>query len=390
MALPDELRDEAIEKYGRKFLFMYPNREHTAEDLWSGSTGSGKRLPGYHGICSACLCGYDVDFPPPDLDEQAEHRNITPKQFLDARYQQFECPSCGAMLERRKGWYGKRGIKDRFYLQAWEVHSPEYVTLHEAIIALEDWDNFTYITAYETYGEQGLKQYGQLGITKLVALAQLNEEDRTEMLESGKADELSTRLLNDEIKRLKGENDQLRFQFDDITDNVKKQDAEIADKDAEIENLKNQLEEAQRPIVASMTNEEKEEIRREAEKKARADADKKVERWKNMRDKDAKTYQKAIKDYETDAENREGIIEDLKKQLEAAKAENEKLHANAEKTKPAPSGNKELLKYHFAALQNDYIKAVEVLGRFEPEEREKFKAALVKIAEDIKAAVEKM
>ena len=129
MELPDELRDEAIEKYGRKFLFMYPNREHTVEDLWSGSTGSGKRLPGYHGICSACLCGYDVDFAPPDLNQLG-------------KAEEFECPSCGAMLEPRKGWYGKRGIKDRFYLQAWEVHSPEYVTLHEAIIALEDWDNF--------------------------------------------------------------------------------------------------------------------------------------------------------------------------------------------------------------------------------------------------------
>lgn len=154
MALPDELRDEAIEKYGRKFLFIYPNREHTVEDLWSGSTGSGKRLPGYHGICSACLCGYDVDFPPPDLDEQAAHREITPKQFLDARYQQFECPACGAMLERRKGWYGKRGIKDRFYLQAWEVHSPDHVTLHEAIIALEDWDDFT-----ETGGARSERVY---------------------------------------------------------------------------------------------------------------------------------------------------------------------------------------------------------------------------------------
>lgn len=129
MELPNELRDEAIEKYGRKFLFMYPNREHTVEDLWSGSTGSGKRLPGYHGICSACLCGYDVDFAPPDLNQHG-------------KAEEFECHSCGAMLEPRKGWYGKRGIKDRFYLQAWEVHSPEYVTLYEAIIALEDWDNF--------------------------------------------------------------------------------------------------------------------------------------------------------------------------------------------------------------------------------------------------------
>lgn len=253
----------------------------------------------------------------------------------------------------------------------------------ESAVGLKERAAYNYITAYETYGEQGIQQYGQLGITKLVALAQLNDEDRTEMLESGKAEGLSTRKLSDEIKKLKGENDQLRFQFDDITDNVKKQDAEIADKDAEIADLKKQLEEVQRPVIASMTNEEKEEIRREAEKKARADADKEVERWKNMMEKDAKTYEKAIKEYQSDAENLEGIIEDLKKQLEAAKT---KTQAPA----PVPAGNKELLKYHFEGIKTAYIGAVEVLESFDANEREKYKTALLTIAGDIKSAVENM
>ena len=256
----------------------------------------------------------------------------------------------------------------------------------EKAVGLKERAAYNYITAYETYGTDGLQKYGQLGITKLVALAQLNDTDREEMLESGKAEELSTRELKDEIKKLKGENDQLRFQFDDITDNVKKQDAEIADKDAEIENLKNQLEEAQRPVVASMTNEEKEEIRREAEKKARADAEREI---KSLQKK-VEAAEKNVRDLDKINDKHTSEIAELSEKLDAAKAENEKLHANAEKSKAAPSGNKELLKYHFAALQNDYIKAVEVLGRFEPEEREKFKAALVKIAEDIKAAAEKM
>ena len=256
----------------------------------------------------------------------------------------------------------------------------------EKAVGLKERAAYNYITAYETYGSDGLQKYGQLGITKLVALAQLNDTDREEMLESGKAEELSTRELKEEIKKLKGENDQLRFQFDDITDNVKKQDAEIADKDAEIENLKNQLEEAQRPVVASMTNEEKEEIRREAEKKARADAEREI---KSLQKK-VEAAEKNVRDLDKINDKHTSEIAELSEKLDAAKAENEKLHANAEKSKAAPSGNKELLKYHFAALQNDYIKAVEVLGRFEPEEREKFKAALVKIAEDIKAAAEKM
>lgn len=253
----------------------------------------------------------------------------------------------------------------------------------EAAVGLKERAAYNYITAYETYGEQGLQQYGQLGITKLVALAQLNDEDRTEMLESGKAEELSTRKLSDEIKKLKGENDQLRFQFDDITDNVKKQDAEIADKDAEIADLKKQLEEAQRPIVASMTDEEKEEIRREAEKTARAEADKEVERWKSMKEKDAKTYEKAIKEYQADAEAHEKQIKNLEEQLETVKAA-------APAPAPAPTGNKELLKYHFEALKTAYVGAVEVLERFDANERERYKTALIKIAGDIKSAAENM
>lgn len=253
----------------------------------------------------------------------------------------------------------------------------------EKAVGLKERAAYNYITAYETYGSDGLQKYGQLGITKLVALAQLNDADREEILESGKAEELSTRELKDEIKKLKGENDQLRFELDDAGTSAKNNAEQIAE-------LKKQLAEAQRPVVASMSDEEKEEIRKKAEKTARAEAEKEVEHWKDMKEKDAKTYEKAIKAYKADVEAHEKQIKELEGQLEASKAENEKLHANAEKSKPAPSGNKELLKYHFAALQNDYIKAVEVLGRFEPEEREKFKAALVKIAEDIKAAAEKM
>ena len=72
-------------------------------------------------------------------------------------------------------------------------------------VGLKERAAYNYITAYETYGAEGLRKYGELGITKLVALAQLNDADRTEMLESGEAAEISTRALNDRIKELKHE-----------------------------------------------------------------------------------------------------------------------------------------------------------------------------------------
>ena len=287
---------------------------------------------------------------------------------LDAELKHHAGAVVSEMFETARCLYE---IKERrLYEYLGETTFDEYA---EKITGLKPRAVANYIDAYRTYGADGLKKYSEIGITKLVALAQLNDEDRMEMLESGRAEKLSTRDLKEEIKKLKGENDQLRFRFDDI-----------------IENFKNQLEEAQRPVVASMTDEEKEEIRREAEKKARADATKEMEKLKTDLRKSEKHSVEIMNERRKLVGEYESQIKELTSQLETAKAENEKLHANAEKSKTAPSGNKELLKYHFAALQNDYIKAVEVLGRFEPEEREKFKAALVKIAEDIKAAAEKM
>ena len=49
----------------------------------------------------------------------------------------------------------------------------------EKTVGLKERAAYNYITAYETYGAEGLQKYGELGITKLVALAQLNYTDRT-------------------------------------------------------------------------------------------------------------------------------------------------------------------------------------------------------------------
>ena len=256
----------------------------------------------------------------------------------------------------------------------------------EAAVGLKERAAYNYITAFETYGSEGLTKYGQIGITKLVALAQLSEGERAEMLESGKAEELSTRELKEEIKKLKGENDQLRFQLDDITEGVEKQDGELSDKDAEIADLKRQLEDARRPVVASMTDEEKEEIRRgiEQELKAKYDKDTKI-----MREK-LKLAEKDSKHQFNESMIKENEINRLTAELELEKSENVRLRADAKTPPPVPTGNKELLKYHFEALKTAYVGAVEVLESFDANEREKYKTALLTIAGDIKSAVENM
>ena len=266
----------------------------------------------------------------------------------------------------------------------------------EKAVGLKERAAYNYITAYETYGTEGLQKYGELGITKLVALAQLNDTDRKELLESGNAADMSTRELNEEIKRLKGENDQLRFELDDTESSAKNNAEQIAQmqkelsaKQQEAEELRKQLEEAQRPVVAAMTDEEKDEIRWEAEKKARADAAKEIDKLKKERDKDAKTYDKTIKEYMSDAEEHENKIKELTSQLEAATIANAELQANADKReRPVLAGSKEALKFCLEDVQQQFSRAVELVGTMETEEKAKFKAALVGISDKLKAAAE--
>lgn len=271
----------------------------------------------------------------------------------------------------------------------------------EKAVGLKERAAYNYITAYETYGEGGLKKYGELGITKLVALAQLNDADRTEMLESGTAAELSSRELEKKIKELKGENDQLRFELDDSQTSAKNNAEQIAA-------LKKQLEEAQRPVVASMTDEEKDEIRREAEKKARMDAEAEMLKFKTeMRkqntenlekahteadkviEKLKKEHEKALKEQDKTNSEQAGRIAELTSQLEAATTANAELQARAEKKeKPVLAGSKEALKFCLEDIQNQFTRSVELVGTMEGDEKAKFKAALISITEKLRAAAE--
>lgn len=271
----------------------------------------------------------------------------------------------------------------------------------EKAVGLKERAAYNYITAYETYGTDGLKKYGELGITKLVALAQLNDTDRTEMLESGQAAELSTRELEKKIKDLKGENDQLRFELDDSQTSAKNNAEQIAA-------LRKELEEARRPVVASMTDEEKDEIRKEAEKKAKMDAEAEMLKYKTelkkqntenlekahaAADKEIarlKTeHEKALKEQDKTNAEQAGRIAELTEQLEAATVANAELQARADKEKkPVLAGSKEALKFCLEDIQQQFTRSVELVGTMEGEEKEKFKAALVGICDKLKAAAE--
>ena len=262
----------------------------------------------------------------------------------------------------------------------------------EKAVGLKERAAYNYITAYETYGAEGLRKYGELGITKLVALAQLNDADRTEMLESGEAAEISTRALNDRIKELKHETDQLRFENETLSGKLgasdelsKSKTAEIEKLEAEKTELEKRLAEATAPVVATMTDEEKEEIRKAAEKKAKSEAKKEIDKLKA-----------AEKESGLKIENLRATTERLKADAEKLKTENAELQARAvkaetaaaQKPKPVIAGSKETLKFCLEDIQQQFNRAVEIVGTMEGEEKTKFKAALVTISDKLKASAE--
>lgn len=276
----------------------------------------------------------------------------------------------------------------------------------ESAVGLKGRAVYNYISAYETYGEEGLKKYGELGITKLAALAQLNAPDREELLTSGKAEELSTRELQEEIKKLKKQNDQLTFEFEEKSTEAENSSAELERATAEIEELKAalQVEKSTKVLPAPVMSEaEKEEIRKAiiAEQEARhieevknAEREAKLKTEKEYKDKlatEKKKSEAALADYkklQASAEKKEGEISRLNAALEKAKSENMKLQANA--SKPIPSGNTELLKYRITNVAAEFNAAVELLGRFEGEEQQKNIERLRTVAAMISEVVSKL
>ena len=291
----------------------------------------------------------------------------------------------------------------------------------EQAVSLKGRAAYNYISAYETYGEQGLEKYSSLGITKLSALAQLNDADRSELLESGKAEDLSTRELQEEIKKLKRQNDQLTFELETKNSNdnnsaeeltaVQNENADLKEEikelqanakkhsealEIEIAELRSALkEEQEKPVVLSISDEEKEEIRRvvEAEQEARHNEELKeisekvkAEYKELLSDEAEKTASVAekLKEAEKKISERTDRINELNMKLEKAKAENSKLQANAQKA--PPTGNKELLKFLMQNIVADFNKAVELVKTFPVEEQESCKSALKKVAEAIKTA----
>lgn len=251
---------------------------------------------------------------------------------------------------------------------------------------------YLYISVYEKLGEDFVQSNAQLGITKLALLAQMNAEDRAELMDAEDTDlngmttkeveELVSKYKEqgEQLSMLQEENEELKKARDD--DAIVAQNNELEQQVAELrERLKNSVEEKnelmdkieeleERPVDVQVTEPVVKEVIKEVpDKKAIEKKDKEIAKLK-----------KQVKELEATRNEQEQERVDQKELYEAQIAE---LKKSAEK--PPENVDKSSFKAMFASAYKEITGLIEFVKSAEPEDKPVFTAKV----EQLLAAVEK-
>lgn len=241
---------------------------------------------------------------------------------------------------------------------------------------------YNYINTYERLGADVLQSNAQLGITKLQLLAQIPETAREEIIESGQADELSTRQLKELTEELTKAREQLSFLEDQKEENYKNKEewkhqcmasrAEIVELEKQIKDLTTQLSDS----LAKAKEDAAKEVKQELEKKAREKIDKELA--KANADVEKKITAAREEGMKAGREESEKGIEAVEKERAAALARASELEKKLQ-----VSGNQDtvLLTHLFSEFQNQFNKITECITKIKSNDQasgEKFQQALRK------------
>ena len=292
---------------------------------------------------------------------------------------------------------------------------------------------YNFIKVYERFGEEKLEQLSGLGIKKLIDLSRLDDDDVEQLVSSGEAESLSTRKLNERIKELERQTEQLTLWLDE--EKEKNSASSNSEKlKTQIEDLKSQLAEAKREqerVVEAAANAERihesqkaelieahrkdtqllieahrkdtqllneqiAELSEAAKDEAVSITDEEMERLRDEgRSEERSKYEEEIKTLkDSAAEERITAVDTVRKQeaekyaaeIEKLKAENSVLQSSA-KNAPVPDSGKEKIKFFLGQLQNAFNDMVETIGGMSGEEQEKYRKAARTAIERMLAAL---
>lgn len=237
---------------------------------------------------------------------------------------------------------------------------------------------YNFIKCYEKYGER-LTELSDIGITKLTLMSALDDEDSDALIESGAAEGLSVRELEQRVKELQSKCEQLTLdlgekskeetKLDKMRAEMEKLQAELtaqkdiqAKKDERIKALES------KPIEVAVEKPTKDEIA-EIEKKA-------VEKAKKAAQKQHEKELAALRE-KAENERREAVeaAERAKSvEIERLKKENAALQSSAKKA--PPTSEKERIKLCLEEVQRNFNLALETLDKLPDDDRENIKGKL--------------
>lgn len=254
-----------------------------------------------------------------------------------------------------------------------ELGCAEFSEYTENLVGIKARQAYTYISTYEKLGDTVLQSNATLGITKLSLIAQMNAEDRAEMLESGQADDMTVAELKKLVEENKNQGEQISILNAEIEE-LKKKESEGADGselESEIEDLKKQLDE-KHALVEKLENDLEE--RKKAEVPDTKALKEKIES-KILKKAEAEK-KKAFSDGEKSAENAvKEKINALNSQIEAAQSRAQELEKQLALSDSASAE----AKVYISSIQAEFNALMGVISSMPTDQAEKFKGAVKKL-----------
>lgn len=254
-----------------------------------------------------------------------------------------------------------------------ELGCAEFSEYTENLVGIKARQAYTYISTYEKLGDTVLQSNATLGITKLSLIAQMNAEDRAEMLESGQADDMTVVELKKLVEENKNQGEQISILNAEIEE-LKKKESEGADGselESEIEDLKKQLDE-KHALVEKLENDLEE--RKKAEVPDTKALEEKIES-KILKKAEAEK-KKAFSDGAKSAENAiEEKINALNSQIEAAQSRAQELEKQLALSDSASAE----AKVYISSIQTEFNALMGVISSMPTDQAEKFKGAVKKL-----------
>lgn len=293
---------------------------------------------------------------------------------------------------------------------------------------------YNFIQIYEKFGEEKLGQLQQLGITKLLEIAKLDDEDADDLMQNNDVNALSVRELSAKVDEYRNKFEQLTLQLEE----EKSKNAESSSLESQVEELRKQLEaahQANEDMESGALNAEKrfeeqkaallkekevlsEQIRelesRPTEKAEISEEErnaliqqgrdemckKKDEDWSNAVELAKKTVtRETTKKFTEEINSLKTLNDELRKvadgakestkkykdEVEKLKVENAALQSNAQVVEvpaPAPTSSaRDKVKFYFKQIETAFTAATEAVSEADTEERAELTSALKKVLE---------